>query len=70
VIFNETNEEYDSGLDDVIRIKENKFTIAKRITPEKGKVVIFPGKYYHTSSFARKTKYRCVINMNLDKIVL
>jgi hypothetical protein len=70
VIFNEINATFDPGLDDVIRIKQNKFTVAKRITPEKGKVVIFPGKYYHSSSFAKETKYRCVINMNLDKIVI
>ena len=70
VIFNETNDTYSSGQDDIIRIQENKFTIAKRITPEKGKILIFPGKYYHASSFAKHSKYRCVINMNLDKISL
>jgi hypothetical protein len=70
VIFNETNDTYDAGQDDVLRIKENKFTIKKRITPKKGKVLIFPGKYYHSSSFARDSKYRCVINMNLEKIIL
>jgi len=70
VIFNETNDTYSSGQDDVMRIQENKFTIAKRVTPEKGKILIFPGKYYHSSSFAKHSKYRCVINMNLDKISL
>jgi hypothetical protein len=70
VIFNETNDTYDAGQDDVLRIKENKFTIKKRITPKKGKVLIFPGKYYHSSSFAQDSKFRCVINMNLEKIIL
>lgn len=69
-IFNETNDTYDAGQDDIIRIKENKFTVKKRITPKKGKILIFPGKYYHTSSFARESKFRCVINMNLEKIFL
>lgn len=70
VIFNETNDTYDAGQDDILRIKENKFTIKKRVTPKKGKVLIFPGKYYHSSSFARESKFRCVINMNLEKILL
>jgi hypothetical protein len=68
-IFNETNDTYDAGQDDIIRIKENKFTVKKRITPKKGKILIFPGKYYHSSSFARESKFRCVINMNLEKII-
>ena len=29
VIFNETNDEYDAGKDDIMRIQENKFTIKK-----------------------------------------
>lgn len=70
VIFNETNDNYDPGQDDILKIKQNNFTIKKRITPEQGKIVIFPGKYYHSSSFARDTKFRCVINMNLEKIIL
>lgn len=69
-IFNETNDTYDAGQDDIIRIKENNFTVKKRIEAKQGKVVIFPGKYYHTSSFTRESKFRCVINMNLEKIQL
>jgi SOS-response transcriptional repressor LexA len=69
-IFNETNDTYDPGQDDIIRIKENKFTVKKRIQAKQGKILIFPGKYYHTSSFARESKFRCVINMNLEKISL
>lgn len=69
-IFNETNDTYDPGQEDIDRIKQNVFTIKQRITPKQGKILLFPGKYYHTSSFARNTKYRCVINMNLEKITL
>lgn len=67
VIFNETNETYSSGDDDIIRIQQGNFTIKKRVTPKKGKILIFPGKYYHSSSIARTSKFRCVININLDK---
>jgi hypothetical protein len=67
-IFNETNDTYDSGQNDIVRIQENKFTIKHRVTPKQGKLLVFPGKYYHTSSFARDTKFRCVINMNLEKL--
>lgn len=65
-IFNEVNENYDPGLEDITRIKEGKFTVKKRITPKRGKIVIFPGKYYHTSSFCKNSPWRCVINMNLE----
>jgi len=70
VIFNETNDDYDSGQKDIIAIKENKFTIKHRVTPKKGKIVVFPGKYYHSSSFARTSKFRSVINMNLGNVFL
>lgn len=69
-IFNEINDNYDSGIEDVKRIEKNKFTIKKRITPKKGKVLLFEGKYYHTSSWPKKNKYRTVININLDSIAL
>jgi hypothetical protein len=65
VIFNETNEDYSEDFD---VMKENKFTVKQRITPEKGKVVVFPGHYYHASSFAKKSNYRCVLNINLGKV--
>lgn len=70
VIFNETNDNYSSGEDDIIRIKNGNFTIKERIEPKKGRVVIFPGKYYHSSSWARNSKFRCVININLSKIMI
>lgn len=40
-------------------------TEKKRISPKRGRVVIFDGLYYHTSSSPRKNPYRCVINFDL-----
>tara|TARA_B110000503_G_scaffold89598_1_gene135634 strand:- start:8980 stop:9573 length:594 start_codon:yes stop_codon:yes gene_type:complete len=65
VIFNETNKDYS---DDFEFMKENNFTVKHRVTPKQGKVVIFPGHYYHSSSFAKESKYRCVLNINLGQI--
>ena len=70
IIFNETNDTYDPGTDDIMRIKENKFTIKERVTPKQGRVVVFPGKYYHTSSYCKDSAYRSVININLDRVQL
>ena len=69
VIFNETNEDYDPGQNDIRTIKQNKFTVKHRVEPKRGKLVVFPGKYYHSSSPVRNHKYRCVINMNLGKVL-
>ncbi len=69
VIFNETNDEYDPGQQDITNIKNNEFTVKQRITPQRGKLLVFPGKYYHSSSPVRNHKYRCVINMNLGKVL-
>ena len=70
IIFNETNDDFDSGQADINRIKENKFTIKHRVTPKKGKLLAFPGKYYHTASFCKNTDYRCLLNINLGNIIL
>ncbi len=70
IIFNETNDDYDSGEKDINKIKTGPFTIKQRITPKQGKVVLFPGKYYHTASFCKDTEYRCLININLGSILL
>jgi len=69
VIFNETNEDFDPGQEDIKTIKQNIFTVKHRVIPEKGKLVVFNGKYYHSSSPVRNHKYRCVINMNLRKVL-
>jgi len=68
IIFNETNETYNSGQLDINAMLKNDFTIKQRVTPKKGKIVVFPGHYYHSSNFAREAKFRCVLNINLGKI--
>jgi hypothetical protein len=68
IIFNETNETYDSGESDIKRIKDNKFTIKHRVTPKKGKLIAFPGYYYHTASFCKESDYRCLLNINLGNV--
>jgi len=70
IIFNETNEDYDHGSKDIERISSRNFTVKKRVKPEKGKILVFPGNYYHTASFCKKNNYRCVINTNLSNILL
>ena len=70
VIFNETNDTYNSGQSDIDKTLAGNFTVKKRITQKKGKVLIFEGKYYHTSSWPIKNKCRSVINMNLENIVI
>ena len=66
VIFEEKNLEYSEDMD---YISSHKFTVKKRITPKKGKLLIFPGYYYHASSYARAGKFRCVLNINLGKLL-
>jgi hypothetical protein len=67
-IFNEMNENYDPGEGDINKIKDMQFTVKRRITPKKGKIVIFPGKYYHASSYTQQSRYRCVVNINLENL--
>jgi len=67
-IFNEKNINYDSGDFDIQKIKESNFSIKRRITPKKGKVVIFEGSHYHTSSWPNNSKFRTVININLQNV--
>jgi hypothetical protein len=65
-IFNESNPTFAEDFD---RMQMNKeFTVRQRITPKKGRVVIFPGHIYHASSYAKQSKFRCVLNINLGKI--
>tara|TARA_B100001250_G_C19684468_1_gene737376 strand:+ start:491 stop:811 length:321 start_codon:yes stop_codon:yes gene_type:complete len=39
--------------------------IEKRISPKKGRVVLFDGEHCHASSPPQQTKSRCVINANI-----
>jgi hypothetical protein len=54
-IFNET---YDGT--------EKQLTINQCISPEKGKFVVFNGKYFHSSSSPKKSTIRSVININFQ----
>lgn len=63
-IFEQRNETRTYEEDEMIT-RRNEWTVAKRVTPKKGRMVIFDGRHYHASSFTKKHPYRCVINMNL-----
>ncbi len=45
----------------------NKLTIKKRITPKKGRMVIFDSNQFHASSPPFQKDFRCVINMVFSK---
>lgn len=64
-IFDQLNESRTHDEDEIIMAK-NQWTVAKRVTPKKGRIVVFDGRHYHASSFAKTHPYRCVINMNLS----
>ena len=70
IIYNETNDNFDPGPADIDRIKNGVFTEKLRVTPKKGTLLAFNGKYYHTASFCEKSPYRCLININLGNILL
>jgi len=66
VIFEETNETFDSN--DLDYIENHTFTPLHRVTPKKGKLLVFNGKYYHASSFCQQSRHRIVLNMNFADI--
>ena len=45
-------------------LKDNYFSIKKKITPKRGRMVVFPTCYFHASSWSNTTD-RYVINCNL-----
>ena len=45
--------------------KPQTLTELKRIEPKRGRVVVFDGLHYHSSSNPRKNSYRCVINFDI-----
>lgn len=67
VIFNETNDTF-KQFDYKTMLETEKFTVKHRVTPEQGKMVIFPGQYYHSSSFTSNSKHRIVLNINLGNL--
>jgi hypothetical protein len=60
VIFNETYDDV-SAEQSVLYTNESKFTIAKRTTPKKGRMMGFNGKHYHASMHPMKSSSRIAI---------
>jgi len=46
----------------------NTFTVLKRVTPKKGKMIVFDNNLYHASQNPIKSKTRLVINININSI--
>tara|TARA_Y100000289_G_C3913871_1_gene146257 strand:+ start:464 stop:1150 length:687 start_codon:yes stop_codon:yes gene_type:complete len=57
IIFNETS-------DEKTKKRPEKLTIKKRITPKKGRAVLFKGDYFHTSTNPTNYDKRVVLNVN------
>ncbi len=62
-IFNETNPEFSKEYDEELK-KEKSWTIKKRISPQKGKLVLFNGNRYHASSSPNVNSHRVVLTIN------
>jgi hypothetical protein len=45
----------------------NELSVKCRVSPRKGRLLMFNGKYLHAGMHPRKTNYRMVINFNLKK---
>jgi len=43
---------------------KNNLTEVKRVSPKKGRCVVFNPLRYHSSSFPKKNDYRCIVNIN------
>ena len=67
VLFNERLET-PSEEEDAKMLSKNTWTIKQRITPKKGRLLLFDGRTYHASSYTKTKPYRCVINMNLSML--
>lgn len=59
VVYEQTSDKVDE-----INVKNTTFTEKQRVSPKKGRVLLFNGKYYHSSSSPAMTQ-RCIINFNL-----
>lgn len=42
----------------------SKFTVQKKVSPKKGKAILFDGDHYHSSGIPKNTLRRVVININ------
>lgn len=59
IIYNQSSDEVLEG-----NVKDTEFTVQKRISPKKGRVVLFDGKYYHSSSNPTVNR-RCILNFDI-----
>jgi hypothetical protein len=59
-----SNLSYDDISAEEINKKENYPTVFKKVEPQKGRVVIFNGKYYHAPTNPSKNR-RCIINFDI-----
>lgn len=57
------NKKYNGEFQEDVYLENN--SILKKISPKKGRLVIFDGYYYHTAEQPQINK-RCVINFNLE----
>lgn len=46
---------------------DNKLKKVREVSPKRGRIVVFDGEQYHSSTPPFKNKYRCVININTQK---
>ena len=44
---------------------EGKYTIKEKVTPKKGRLVIFDGALYHAAEQPINSNTRCIVNYNL-----
>src|SRR5581483_8844230 len=60
VVFNETFDQVSAEMS-VGYTNEGRFTVARRISPRKGRMIGFPGKHYHASMHPTKSASRMAI---------
>lgn len=60
VLFNETFDEVPQPML-ATYLREDRFTVAKRVTPKKGKMIGFEGKQYHASMHPMQATHRIAI---------
>jgi hypothetical protein len=62
-VFKETSNELNLE-QSLAHTREQKFTVAARVSPKKGRIVCFDGKHYHASMHPMKAAYRMAITFN------
>lgn len=59
VVYNETIDDY--GVEDSLG---KEFTVKASVTPRKGRMIVFDGKHYHSSTTPAENM-RCILNLNV-----